>query len=756
MIAATARNTGLPVALAATFLLLHGLAWTDGFSGILGSELRPHQDVTSLLGDLLGGGKSELTKVVVSEDSETRLGLQISYKRMAGRKLRGTILGVKGQAQPGVPVVVVPAPAADGQLDMLLALAPDLPEGTAFESTGLRLEVIREGRALPELVRTYSVTKKWQSEISPENLVLKVVAEPEGAAAQLRTQAGGAAGPIVKPPIQVLKIDPKLLQAAPLMVQPAPAPAAAPQPPPPAIQPSRGIRGRTVLGDRRITGLETSVDEPKPAETSASGSSRLVAASTMKLNLIPIEAYKFGVPPAVTDKGGQGPANKPINWLTTIAVDPQVQLDYSAISRLWPHVYEDKNPASGIFYFLPRSYRLAWAPDEGFGMDMLYMAATPGAETGNVMMSAELDGGLDTSEIGFAQELVEVYCRKQGKTFTQLVALPISQAPAFSLADALGSQYAIPPEKIQVNAISDALGKVSLSWITDTVTKENLQLALTSGVGVRGTATLTPSGEVPPLAVDVTINLADPDTLGRMYWTRGQNWRNTTPFPVILKRLCVLMLEDGTDTPAIYSWSLGNTQVPPKAQVEIDAGKVPAWIDARAKRMWLVYSVPEDRDREKYDNAVIAGITGGVTSLGTYNITFKTLNPLRDTGAAELSVRVRSKYFDPTSRDMRIKPDLPLTEDQTEFTLGPIHLVNRQPGEDIPGDPLFEYTLTVAMPDGTMHEGVNWIPYNKLRVLIGTVQIQQAVGTLPEAQTGPTEGEGGGTTEQPAEGGENP
>ena len=179
MTAATARNTGLPVALAATFLLLHGLAWTDGFSGILGSELRPHQDVTSLLGDLLGGGKSELTKVVVSEDSETRLGLQISYKRMAGRKLRGTILGVKGQAQPGVPVVVVPAPAADGQLDMLLALAPDLPEGTAFESTGLRLEVIREGRALPELVRTYSVTKKWQSEISPENLVLRWSRNPE-------------------------------------------------------------------------------------------------------------------------------------------------------------------------------------------------------------------------------------------------------------------------------------------------------------------------------------------------------------------------------------------------------------------------------------------------------------------------------------------------------------------------------------------------------------------------------------------------
>ena len=80
---------------------------------------------------------------------------------------------------------------------------------------------------------------------------------------------------------------------------------------------------------------------------------------------------------------------------------------------------------------------------------------------------------------------------------------------------------------------------------------------------------------------------------------------------------------------------------------------------------------------------------------------------------------------------MQQKPGLALTEDSTEYMIGPIFLVNRQPGEEVPDDPLFEYTLTVAMPDGQEHEGTNWLPVNKLRVLIGTHQIRQALGFVP-------------------------
>jgi hypothetical protein len=168
---------------------------------------------------------------------------------------------------------------------------------------------------------------------------------------------------------------------------------------------------------------------------------------------------------------------------------------------------------------------------------------------------------------------------------------------------------------------------------------------------------------------------------------------------------------------------------------------VPAWLDGKATRMWLDYTIPADRDREAYDKQALSVITGSISSLTTQQITFKALTPLEDTGAAEISVMVRSKYFDSRDRAVRQKPAVPITEDEGEVTVGPIYLVNRQPGESVGGDPLFEYTLSVVMPDGATHPGATWIPSDQLRVLIGAAQIRQAVGHVPgeEEQPAPTE-----------------
>ncbi len=72
-----------------------------------------------------------------------------------------------------------------------------------------------------------------------------------------------------------------------------------------------------------------------------------------------------------------------------------------------------------------------------------------------------------------------------------------------------------------------------------------------------------------------------------------------------------------------------------------------------------------------------------------------------------------------------------LGADNTDFELGPIYLGERQPGQTIPGDPLFEYLLELAMPDGSTYRGTKWIPSDGLRVLIGRVQLEQSLGTLP-------------------------
>ena len=67
-----------------------------------------------------------------------------------------------------------------------------------------------------------------------------------------------------------------------------------------------------------------------------------------------------------------------------------------------------------------------------------------------------------------------------------------------------------------------------------------------------------------------------------------------------------------------------------------------------------------------------------------------------------------------------------LKADNQDFTLRPIYNQPRGAGE-----PLFEYLLELAMPDGSTYRGTKWIPSDGLRVLIGRVQLEQSLGTLP-------------------------
>jgi hypothetical protein len=68
-----------------------------------------------------------------------------------------------------------------------------------------------------------------------------------------------------------------------------------------------------------------------------------------------------------------------------------------------------------------------------------------------------------------------------------------------------------------------------------------------------------------------------------------------------------------------------------------------------------------------------------------------------------------------------------LKADNQDFVVKPIY------NGDVPaGQPLFEYRLELAMPDGRLYRGTRWIRSDALRVLIGKSQLEQSLGTLPE------------------------
>jgi hypothetical protein len=117
-----------------------------------------------------------------------------------------------------------------------------------------------------------------------------------------------------------------------------------------------------------------------------------------------------------------------------------------------------------------------------------------------------------------------------------------------------------------------------------------------------------------------------------------------------------------------------------------------------------------------------------VTGVTAEQITFHTISPLADVGGYELTAQVRSKFFDPKDRSV-LQKTVVLSADNQDFTLRPIYSAGRRDSE-----PLFEYRLDLAMPDGTVHRGSRWISSDTLRVLVGRAQLEQSLGTLPAKQ----------------------
>ncbi len=435
--------------------------------------------------------------------------------------------------------------------------------------------------------------------------------------------------------------------------------------------------------------------------------------------------YVYGVPPDDKQKGAKGPAGTAIEPLGDLRAE-DIGLDPSHVLAVFPSFYPDQNPASGIFYFLPYSYSLRWDQEDGYELHMIYSASGADAQAGSVAIAARLDAGLGIKERQVASDLVAAYARANGLAFTSLRSLPIDSL-SISFSDDL-RRYNIPADHIAVTGLSDYLGQIDVSWTTDPVTKENLQEALTQDVGINGRVKLYPSGgALAPIEVPIQIRLADFTTFGPFHWTRTGPWKNDTPYPVRLKYLNALLL-DPSSHPVVYSWDLADTRVPPEARVNWAAASVPGWIDTQAKRVWLEYSV--ESSCQPCNDKVIASITGGASSTGSSYITFHTITPLADAGAHEIDAQVRSRYFDPQSRDPVTKVVV-MNADGKDFTVGPVFLGSRQPGESIAGDPLFEYFLELTMADGTTYKATRWISGDDLRVSIGKHQVEDALGSLP-------------------------
>lgn len=663
----------------------------EGKELTLANEAR--SGLESVAGSLLGGAlNGRLTHVVIDQDQERNLTVRVSYEGFEGANLWGELLNADGRRQLGI-AMGDPVTLPDAASDVMLTFRAE-PGAAPTPSALLRISVAASQRRTASYVRTYRLGKEWSApEISGENFSITITPRPIGRTADLGSSPSSA------------------MPSATARVAPTPnagsAPPAGAQTPSPFMSPSRSAAAaaRSMTGARPMSVASKAAMQALPPGRN-----------------IKISSSFYGLNTTDANNGALGPAALPVRPFNEVHTE-DIGLDLTKVLNVFPEVYQDQHPSSGIFYFLPHAYGLEWNETDGYAFRTIYSAATGGAP-GQVMMAARLGAGLDARDLAITAKIVRAYAEAHQMPFAEVRPLPIDTL-AISLSDDLG-RYSIPADRVSVHGLSDITGALEVSWVTDERTKDFIQEALLENVGISGSVRFAPTGHgLGTRVIPALMQLADESTFGPFRWERT-GCKNVTPYPVVLKYLHALRFVGAT--PVVSSWSLGDARIPSGGQVRWSSSGIPFWLDAQAEKMWIDYAV--DRGCRACGTNAIAALTGGVSTAGGAQITFHSLTPLAETGAHDVQLEVRSRYFDPRGEELQVR-SIVVDADEKDFLVGPLFLGQRS-GAGAEGGSFFEYRVSLTMKDGDVFAGsAAWIPGDALRVPIGRRQLERSLGSLP-------------------------
>ena len=390
------------------------------------------------------------------------------------------------------------------------------------------------------------------------------------------------------------------------------------------------------------------------------------------------------------------------------------------ITNIQMNIYPDKNLNSGVFYYLPNAYHLQWDTNAGYQFDMLYGTAESSAISGDVSIAGVLTPSISKKESDLIKVLLNSYVENNKSIYTNknidLKIIPIKSTPTISLSEGLQNQYKISEEDINVTISSTINNPINVSWVVDNRIKEEIQVALSEGVGIHGTMVVIPDSEtIPEQLIPVRIALADKRTIGKLILSpnswRDNNWINQTPFPIKLKYIHALVIgeENGQNLPMVYSWSLNNTKVPSQSNVKFNSDLMPKWIESKTERIWIDYSIDECNSCV---NRIMDQLTGGTSGSKVKNITFESLKVFENLDAAFLNIKIRSKQADPKGNTVIELPPVRIKEDLTTYSAGPLYLTEGADAE-------YEYYFTLITSDGIPYSLDEWKSSKELEMFIG-------------------------------------
>ncbi len=404
----------------------------------------------------------------------------------------------------------------------------------------------------------------------------------------------------------------------------------------------------------------------------------------------------------------EGPANRPIDIFQHIESDYAFNNDYFDVLNVASQIFEDINPQSGYYYYFPKEYQLSWSPfqgipEEGYAFNVNYLAADAMGGRSSVV-ALKLKPNVSREDIHLAEQLVRNNIKnKPGRTFRQLQSIPLAEPPRISLQ---GLEDIIAPSDVEVSVPSDFLDPIVL--LLKVEQPENLLLLLFNDVPLQGRLTIAPDGDVPVQEIRVEMKLDYHKTFGTFevrpaVLRNREEWKNPTPYPIVLKNMHLLRIERRGQqyVPAIYTWEMGNKEVPEGGKVNFDASTMPTWLDSdrSVKKIWMEYAVKKCFDCNKRVEEELREAADGPTMA---RITFDVVDPLNFTGASKMRIKVRSNQLDPNGRKkIELNPSLVVLNDGA--TLENVSLFVPQGSK-----PQFDYLISLTMPDGQIIQS-GWI-----------------------------------------------
>jgi hypothetical protein len=672
----------------------------QNYSGLQNKELPKDKIKEAIVGTILDAlinsdFTGDIEKVKVLDDRDVSLTVNIKYWGFkTGGFLQISLTDENLQPLKGFSPQTTALATDKDHVELRIQLDPaSYLENETFVAPRLVVLVSKTEDAAQGVRRVFKLNKKFTNPISPENIIIPVALIPVGSAASLP-----ATLPSENPAIPKRNVYEVIKDKSVYLYQPLP---------PSTVH-------KPVETERKVV---------KPMLTGVS----VLKAQPM---LYVMERAQPGQPaPAPVSTDPQGPDNKPLSfWGDFIYsdVDFESQMKITSVNL---NIYPDKNPNSGVFYYLPIAYDIKYDKEKGFAFNVDYGTSRGEGAESKVRMSGILSTGISLYETQFIKNLMEAYKKQNpGLKLDKPLPLPVSETPVITLGDEL-KNFGIT--SVNINNVSSITDPIEFSWQTDGTTAAELENLLRVNSGITGKMKVkTTSENFPVQEIPVRIRLIDENTFGRFGMTpaemRNKTWRNETPFPVKLKYVHYMVIDknrDGKESPIIYSWDLSNAEIQPRAQVKFETTTIPAWLDnykGKQARIWMEYSVVNNCT--KCNEKVFSKIISSTNRPQLSNVVFRVIDFFENYNIAYMDVEMKSIQGDPNGAIEANFPLLHITKDKSDYIAGKIYIPTGSA-------PAFDYRITLVTNDGVEMKS-DWIPRASINVPFGSYQIEELFPSL--------------------------